>query len=86
MTGTLERPKVKMQDQSQVADVENVSFAADILQDLVEQGLGGGELVAAFKKQYSAIRGVIAKMHEEAEEMAEGKRKGATMQDIFGED
>ena len=86
MTETLERPAIVMQGQSGAADMENISFAADILQDLVEQGLGGGELVAAFKKQYSAIKGVIAKMHEEAEEMAAGKRKGATIQDIFGED
>jgi len=60
-------------------------FTMEILKDLVSQGYSGDELLTKFAEQRDSIRKAIGTMIDEADEIAEGKRKGATTKDIFGE-
>ena len=60
-------------------------FTIEILKDLVSQGYSGSELLAMFVKQRDNIRKAIGMLINEADEIAEGRRKGATTEDIFGE-
>lgn len=60
-------------------------FSLEILKDLIEQGFSGEELVCEFEKQSKYIKNAIGMMLEEADEIAEGKHKGITMDEIFGE-
>lgn len=46
------------------------TFAAEILDDLVEQGYQGKELVAKFKEATGRFRKAVEKMIEEADELA----------------
>jgi bifunctional DNA-binding transcriptional regulator/antitoxin component of YhaV-PrlF toxin-antitoxin module len=62
------------------------SFSVEILKDLVSQGYGGDELLIKFSEQCAKIKKAISALIDEADEIAEGKRKGATTKDIFGED
>jgi len=52
-----------------VHDIDQ-SFAAEILDDLVEQGYQGKELVAKFKEVTGTVRKAVEKMIEEADELA----------------
>ena len=61
-------------------------FAMEILRDLVSQGYSGDELLTKFAEQRTAINKAIGTLIDEADEIAEGKRKGATTKDIFGEE
>jgi len=61
-------------------------FTMEILKDLVSQGYSGEELLAKFSEQHRKIKGAIALLIKEADEIAEGKRKGATTKEIFGEE
>ena len=61
-------------------------FTMEILKDLVSQGYSGEELLTKFAEQRSNIRKAIEVLMNEADEIAEGKRKGATTEDIFGEE
>jgi bifunctional DNA-binding transcriptional regulator/antitoxin component of YhaV-PrlF toxin-antitoxin module len=61
-------------------------FTMEILKDLVSQGYSGDELVVKFAQQRQKIKTAIGLLINEADEIAEGKRKGATTEDIFGED
>jgi hypothetical protein len=58
----------------------------EILNDLVSQGYGGDELVTKFAVQRAHIKKTIGVLIDEADEIAEGKRKGATTKDILGKD
>ena len=58
----------------------------EILRDLVSQGYGGDELLAKFAEQRDNIKKAIGILIDEADEIAEGKRGGATTKDIFGEE
>jgi len=62
------------------------SFTMEILKDLVSQGYGGDELLAKFSEQRANIKKAIGALIDEADEIAGGKRKGASTKDIFGED
>ena len=62
------------------------SFTMEILRDLVSQGLSGDELLAKFAEQRSNIKKAVGLMIDEADEIAAGKRKGASTKDVFGED
>ena len=64
----------------------NDGFAMEILKDLVSQGYSGDDLLAKFAEQSSNIRKAISTLIDEADEIAEGTRKGATTKDIFGEE
>ena len=62
------------------------NFSLEILKDLVAQGYGGNELIEKFAEQRGNIQKAIGTLIHEADEIAAGKRKGATTQDIFGEE
>ena len=62
------------------------SFAMEILRDLVSQGYSGEELLAEFAKQRANIKKAVGMLIDEADEIAAGKRKGATTKSIFGEE
>jgi len=62
------------------------SFTMEILKDLVSKGLSGEELLSQFAKQRANIKNAIGMLIDEANEIADGKRKGATTKDIFGEE
>ena len=62
------------------------NFTMEILKDLVAQGYGGDELIERFAAQRGNIQKAIGILVNEADEIAAGKRKGATTQDIFGEE
>ena len=61
-------------------------FAIEILKDLVSQGYAGDELLAKFAEQRLNIKRAINLLVEESDEIASGKRKGATTKEIFGEE
>jgi len=62
------------------------NFTMEILKDLVSQGYNGDELLVKFAEQHSNIRKAISVLIDEADEIAAGKRTGATTKDIFGEE
>ena len=66
--------------------VADDSFTTEILKDLVSQGYSGDELLKKFAQQRAGIKRAIGIVISEADEIAEGKRKGATTKDIFGEE
>ena len=59
-------------------------FAEQILTDLVQKGLSGEELLAAFKKTQAEVRPAVERMIADAEEVAAGKGEYSTYNDIFG--
>jgi len=61
-------------------------FTMEILKDLVSQGLSGDELLSQFAEQRANIKKAVGLLIDEADEIADGKRKGATTKDIFGEE
>ena len=61
-------------------------FTMEILRDLVSQGYSGDELLARFAERRVQIKKAISVLIDEADEIAEGKLKGATTKDIFGEE
>lgn len=61
-------------------------FSLEILKDLVGQGLSGDELVREYELQSKNIKEAITNLLEEADEIASGKKKAASFQDVFGED
>jgi len=61
-------------------------FAMEILKDLVSQGLSGDELLEKFAEQRANIKKAVGLLIKEADEIAAGKRRGATTKDVFGEE
>ncbi|MEX0974463.1 MAG: AbrB/MazE/SpoVT family DNA-binding domain-containing protein [Bacillota bacterium] len=61
-------------------------FSVEILKDLVAQGYSGTELVSKFAEQRGNLKKAIGRMVDEADEIASGKRKGASMSDVFGKE
>ena len=68
-----------------LSDVDD-GFTMEILKDLVAQGIQGEELLTKFSEQRQKINRAIGILVNEADEIAAGKRKGATTEDIFGEE
>jgi bifunctional DNA-binding transcriptional regulator/antitoxin component of YhaV-PrlF toxin-antitoxin module len=60
-------------------------FTMEILRDLVAQGYSGDELLTQFAKQRDALKKAVGLLIGEADEIASGRRKGATTADVFGE-
>ena len=52
------------------------NFTMEILKDLVSRGYSGDELLAKFAEQSANIKKAIGVLMTEADEIAEGKRKG----------
>jgi len=67
------------------ATISDDGFTMEILKDLVSQGYSGDELLTSFAEQRDAIRKTIGTLIDEADKIAEGRRKGATTEDVFGE-
>lgn len=58
-------------------------FAEHILADLIAQGLSGAELLARFREMSQQIAPAMRKLIDEADDIAKGSKKGATMDDVF---
>jgi len=58
-------------------------FSEQILADLISQGLSGQALLQAFKEMGRKIAPAMDKLIHEADNIAKGEEKGATMADIF---
>jgi len=48
--------------------------------------LSGDELLERFAEQRASIKKAVGLLIDEADEIAEGKRKSVTTKDIFGEE
>jgi len=59
-------------------------FSEQILADLIAQGFSGQELLVKFKELSKKITPAMNKLIGEADSIAKGEKKGATMVDIFG--
>lgn len=59
-------------------------FSEQILANLIAQGFSGQELLAKFKEVSTKTVPAIDKLIGEADSIAKGDKKGATMADIFG--
>jgi len=62
------------------------AFSIEILKDLVSQGFSGNELVAKFTEERQNMNTAIEALLTEGNEIATGKKKGASMKDVFGKD
>jgi len=58
----------------------------EILRDLVSQGYSGDELLSKFAERRTEIKKAIKLLIKESDEIAEGKRKGVSTKEIFGEE
>jgi len=59
-------------------------FSEQILADLITQGFSGQELLVKFKEASKKIAPAMDKLIDEADKIAKGDPKSATMADIFG--
>jgi len=59
-------------------------FSEQILTDLVAQGYSGQELLIKFKDMSRKIAPAVGKLIIEADGIAKGEAKSATMADVFG--
>jgi len=59
-------------------------FSEQILADLIAQGVSGQELLVKFKEMSKNITPAINNLIGEADIIAQGDKKSATMADIFG--
>ena len=62
------------------------SFATEILKDLVAQGYSGDELIHAFENQQKNITKAISDLSTQADDIAYGRKKGASVEEVFGEE
>ena len=60
------------------------AFDEQILADLIEQGYGGAELLAAFKAERRKVRPAVESMLAEAEAAARGESQSFGMEEVFG--
>jgi len=61
-------------------------FTMEILKDLISQGYSGDALLTEFSQRRANIKKAISLLIDEADEIAEGKRKSVSTKDIFGEE
>lgn len=64
-------------------NVSGGEFAEQILANLVQEGLTGSDLLAAFKKAQAQVRPAVETMIAEAEKVAEGSAEYASYEDVF---
>jgi len=67
-----------------IKETAGSEFSEQILADLIKQGLSGNELLTRFKEMSRRITPAMDKLIDEADNIAKGKKKGATMADVFG--
>ena len=60
-------------------------FSEQILEELIDSGLSGHELLEAFKAKQADVKYAVKNMIAEAKNVAEGKAEYATMDDVFKE-
>ena len=65
---------------------ENTSgeFAEQILAVLIRQGYSGEELLEKFKQAQRKVRPAVEAMPSEADQVAESKSRGYSLEDVFG--
>ncbi|OWZ83220.1 AbrB/MazE/SpoVT family DNA-binding domain-containing protein [Natranaerobius trueperi] len=63
---------------------DSSEFSVEILKDLVSQGYSGDELIRQFEAQNKNIQKAVTNMLEEADAIADGEKKSASFEDIFG--
>lgn len=66
-----------------IRELSGNEFSEQILTDLISQGLSGQALLRAFKEMSRKIAPAVAKLIQEADNIAKGEVKGATMADVF---
>lgn len=66
-----------------VRESSDGEFAEQILADLIEQGLSGNKLLAAFKEKQAKVRPAVNAMLKDAQKAAAGKGEFETYDDIF---
>lgn len=59
-------------------------FAEQILQDLIEKGYSGDELLSRFKATQREIRPAVEELLTEAERVAQSKTEYVSYDDVFG--
>jgi len=62
----------------------DMDFSEQILADLISQGLSGSALLTKFKEVSKKIAPAMGRMIGEADSIAKGDKKSATVTDIFG--
>ena len=69
-----------------VIDTSKNNFADFILEDLINEGYKGAELLKKFKERNKQIEYGINKITEEADKVAENKSPYSTIEDVFKEE
>lgn len=64
----------------------NGEFSELILEELIDQGLSGKELLNAFKKEQAKVRPAVENILLNASAAARGEAEYETVDDVFGED
>ena len=67
----------------------NEEFAEEILEELINEGYSGKNLLKEFKSRQSKVRKVrpaIKEMLNEAHKMAKGEMESMSYDDVFGEE
>jgi bifunctional DNA-binding transcriptional regulator/antitoxin component of YhaV-PrlF toxin-antitoxin module len=67
-----------------IREIASSEFSEQILADLIAQGLSGQELLTRFKEMSKKIAPAMEKLISEADSIAKGEKKGATVADVFG--
>ncbi len=68
-----------------VQDTKDGYFDDQILSDLIREGLGGEELLTAFRARRAKVRPAVRALIAEADEISAGRKKGASLKDVFPE-
>ncbi len=66
--------------------LDESAFSVEILRDLISEGYSGEELIEKFSAESKLMKTAISELIKEGKDIAEGKKKGASMKDIFGKD
>ena len=64
----------------------NGEFAEEILEESINEGYSGKDLLKEFKSRQSKVRPAIKEMLNEAHNMAKGEMESMSYDDVFGEE
>jgi hypothetical protein len=65
-------------------DLQNMDFTKEILKSLHSKDYLGAELTKRFIAQKRKINTAIDLLHQEADDIAEGRKKGYSIEEVFG--